>query len=153
MKKKALSPQAKRLHNFIPIPMKKIPQYLGGTQAQRTKQPYEDRPDRALLYPVRNKREAWQSNYNGVVRLSAVGKRYWVNLWISDPYRIRLCEKDGLLKTPVCQLSPVGSGRYTARLQLADEDSSRQFLLRVWLHETDQRWLEVHFEVIGRTDK
>jgi hypothetical protein len=109
---------------------------------------YEDRADRALLYPTRNKRENWQSDFVGVVRLSATGKRYWVNLWISDPYRIRLSEKDGLVKSPVCRLSPVGPGRYTGKPALYDKDSSRQFLLRVWLHETDQCWL--HFEVISQ---
>jgi hypothetical protein len=131
--------------------MRNIPQYLGATQAQRTRQPCESRVDRAFLYPVRNKRESWQSDFVGVVRLSASGQRYWVNVWAADQYRLRLSEKDGLgLKTPICRLSPAGPGRYTGELRLRDEDSSQQFLLRVWLHETDQRGLSLHFETIAR---
>jgi hypothetical protein len=136
--------------------VKNIPQNPAAAQARRTnpyqKQPYEDRVDKAPLYPARNKREPWQSDLAGVVRLSATGARYWVNLWSTDGFRLRLSEKDGPLKTPVCRLSPVGPGRYTGELLLSDEESSSQFLLRVWLHETDQRWLEVHFEVISQKE-
>jgi hypothetical protein len=131
--------------------MTNIREYLSAAQAQpdsHQKQAYEPRADRAFLYPVRHKREPWQSDFSGVVRLSATGARYWANLWISDPYRIRLSEKDGLLKSTVCRLSPLGPGRYTGRLALCDKGSSHQCLLRVWLHETDQQWLQVHFETI-----
>src|SRR5262249_36761485 len=114
--------------------------------------PYESRPDRANLYPARNKREPWQADLISVVRLLATGALYWVNVWASDnTYRLQLSEKDGPVKTPVCRLSPVGPDRWTGELHLFDESSSNQFLLRVWLHETvGQRWLKVHFEVIGK---
>jgi hypothetical protein len=134
--------------------MKSIYQYQSGTQAQRTKQPYESRPDRALLHPARNKRADWQSDFSGVVRLSVTNRLYWIKLWTNNGFRVRLSLKGGLLKTPVCRLSPVGPGRYTGELLLFEEDSSRQFLLRVWLQETGQRWLSVHFEAIrGRAEQ
>jgi hypothetical protein len=132
--------------------MKRLHEYLGGTQAQRTnadqKQPYESRPNWSFLYPTRDKREPWQGDFAGVVRLSATGARYWVNLWASDTYRLRLSEKRGLLKTPICQLVSVGPDRQTSELPLFDEDSSRQFMLHVDLQKTGQRWLEIHFETI-----
>jgi hypothetical protein len=132
--------------------MKNVHRHLGGTQAQRTnpyrKQPYESRLDRALVYPACNKRESWQSDFCGVIRLAITNRRYWVNLWANDTYRLRLSEKDGLLKTPVCRLSSVGPGRYTGELALSRKDSSHQFLLHVELRETVQGLLEIHFETI-----
>jgi hypothetical protein len=123
----------------------KVHQYPNTAQAQ----PYEDRADRSLLYPARNKRESWKSDFTGVVRLSATGLCYWVNTWVSDAsYRLRLSEKDGPLKTPVCQLTPVGPDRYTGELALFDAGSSRQFMLHVELRETVRRLLEIHFETI-----
>src|SRR5262249_16827167 len=129
---------------------KNLHHHSGGTQAQRTNQPYESRPDRTFLYPVRNEREAWQSDFVGVVRLSTTGERYWVHLWTADQYRLRLSAKNGLIKTCACLLAPIGSGRHPGQLLVCDEFSPRQFLLRVCLRETDQRWLEVHFEVISQ---
>jgi hypothetical protein len=129
--------------------MENVHQYRHGTQAQQRTKQHESRSDRTILYPVRNKRESRQSDYCGVVRLSSTGKRYWVNLWTADPYRLRLSEKDGLgLKTPISRLSPVGEGCRTGQLLLNVEDAFTQLRLRVWLRETDQRWLEVHFETI-----
>ena len=133
--------------------MKTLYQYLGGTQAQRTKQSYESRPDRALLYPTRNKHESWQSDFCGVIRLAITNRRYWVNLWANEnTYRLRLSEKDGLLKTPVCRLSPVGPDRYTGELVLSDEFSSHQFLLHVELRETVRGLLEIRFETISQKE-
>ena len=116
--------------------------------SQRSKH-YEDRVDRAFLYPARQL-ELWQCNFTGVVRLSATGIRYWVNLWTTDTYRLRLSEKNGQLKTPVCRLSPLGSGHYTGELLLVHADAPRPFLLRVDLRATDQRWLEVRFNAVAR---
>ena len=115
-------------------------------------QPCESRANWAILYPSRNKRESWQSDFTGVVKLDIVNRRFWINVWSGDIYRLRLCEKDGPVKTSVCQLSPVDPGRYTGRLLLSDEDSSCQFLLRVWLRETGHPLLEVHIEVISQKE-
>jgi hypothetical protein len=122
---------------------------LASNTVSRPKQ-YEDRVDRALLYPTRNKRESRQSDFTGVVRLSGKGKRYWVNVWASDTYRLRLSERSGLLKTPICRLAPVGPDLYRGGLALSDEDSSRQFMLHVDLQETGQRLLEIRFDAVAR---
>jgi hypothetical protein len=137
------------------ILMENIPHNLRGTQALRTdadqKQPYETRPDRANLYPVRNKRQPWQSDLTGVVRLTATGLRYWINVWVNGGCKLRISEQHGSVKSSICQFSPLGEeGRYTGQLTLWDEDSRSQFRLRVWLRETDQQWLAVHFEVVSQ---
>jgi hypothetical protein len=112
---------------------------------------YEDRVDRALLYPARHKREAWQSDFACVVRLAITNHRYWISLWTKGAYRLRLSQKERLgLKTPICRLSPLGPGRYTDQLLLSLEDSSPQFLLRVHLRETGQRWLQIRFDAVPR---
>jgi hypothetical protein len=143
--KKAPDHPVERFNSFTPISMKRLHPYLRDAQGQA----YESRPDRAKLYPNHRKAQAWQANYSGVTKLAAVDRRFWVNGW-SNPYRLRLCEKDGPIKTSICQLAPVDEeGRYTGQLQLFDKDSRSRFQLRVWLRETGQRWLEVHFEVIS----
>jgi len=136
--------------------MRRLRQYLDSTQAQRTntyqKQSYESRPDWAFVYPVRNKRESWQSDFCGVVRLTITNRRYWVSVWSNGIYRLRLSEKDGRLKTQIYRLSALGPDRYKGELLLPDDASSSQFRLRVHLRETDQRWLEIHFETISQKE-
>jgi hypothetical protein len=110
--------------------------------------PHETRADQAIAYPSR-KRQAWQSDFGGVVRLSESRQLFWINIWDNRGgpsqhrhFALSLKAKDGSGKLVRCQLRD-SQGRYVGRLELPN---GVRYEISI---QEDAGYLRVHFEHQG----
>jgi hypothetical protein len=120
---------------------------------------HEDRLDWALCYP-RIKSAAGQTDYTGVVRLSASGQRFWINIRPIEPrlgwteaFRLDLTAKDGSGKArALCYLrenrfNSAQLGGHLTLVDAANHPDALKFRIEAWeqtLTESQSR-LALHF--------
>jgi hypothetical protein len=124
----------------------------GQKSVKNVAQPHESRPNWAIAYPPRNKREDWQADFAGVIRLAESGKLFWVNVWehpggLSQPRHFGLSIKaKGSTEKPVRGLLTTTADhpeRYTGSLQLSD---GTRYIVTLWEDDQPAQLLSVHFE-------
>jgi hypothetical protein len=102
-----------------------------------------------LCYPAR-RRESWQADFAGVVRLAESGALYWINVWLSEPrgFALSIKPKEGAGKSVSCQLRTEHGHpeRYTGSVQMTD---GVRYAITLWPDDQPARYLSVHFALEG----
>jgi hypothetical protein len=118
--------------------------FVSNDPVSRSGKPYESRKDWAVLY-ANCKRHDWMADSSGIVRLTATGALYWVNVWEQPGhFALKLKPKEGGGGSVGCRLWTAADHpeRYQGTLLLSDE-----VIYVVTLWEDDQpAHLSIHFE-------